>query len=73
MGNAGRTSLILVEDQQQKMAISLYDQCTTTDWENIALRISQLSAAVALLLSVVALSLGTAPFLTLRRILTYFR
>jgi hypothetical protein len=44
------------------MAISFYDQCTTTDWENIALRISQLSAAVALLLSVVALSLGNAIF-----------
>lgn len=41
------------------MAISLYDQCTTTDWENIALRVSQVSAALALVISIVALSLGT--------------
>lgn len=41
------------------MAISLYDQCTTTDWENIALRVSQASAALALVISIVALSLGT--------------
>ena len=41
------------------MAISLYDHCTTTDWENIALRVSQISAALALVISIVALSLGT--------------
>ena len=48
------------ESLQEKMAISLYDQCTTTDWENIALRISQVSAALALIISIVALSLGTS-------------
>lgn len=40
------------------MAVSLYDQCTTTDWDNIALRVSQLAALLSLLLSIIALGLG---------------